>query len=71
MVIFSVKSININDVSFLQFTVKDTGVSMSPEQVDKVFEEFTQAEDGTSAKFGGTGLGLSITKRLVEMMSGG
>ena len=39
-------------------------------EVDKVFEEFTQAEDSTSAKFGGTGLGLSITKRLVEMMGG-
>ena len=38
--------------------------------VAKVFEEFTQAEEGTSAKFGGTGLGLSITKRLAEMMGG-
>ena len=43
---------------------------MSQKQVEKVFEEFTQAEDSTSAKFGGTGLGLSITKRLVEMMGG-
>ena len=43
---------------------------MSEEQVAKVFEEFTQAEEGTSAKFGGTGLGLSITKRLAEMMGG-
>ena len=44
--------------------------SMTPEQLDKVFEEFTQAEDSTAAKYGGTGLGLPITKRLVEMMGG-
>jgi adenylate cyclase len=43
---------------------------MSPEQLDKVFAEFTQAEGNTTAKFGGTGLGLSITKQLVEMMGG-
>ena len=38
--------------------------------MSKVFEEFTQAEDDTSNKFGGTGLGLPITKQLVEMMGG-
>ena len=50
--------------------IEDSGIGMSEEQVAKVFEEFTQAEEGTSAKFGGTGLGLSITKRLAEMMGG-
>ena len=43
---------------------------MNQDQLDKVFNEFTQAEDDTTAKFGGTGLGLSITKQLVEMMGG-
>ena len=43
---------------------------MNETQLSKVFEEFTQAEDDTSNKFGGTGLGLPITKQLVEMMGG-
>ena len=43
---------------------------MSEAQVAGIFEEFTQAESSTAAKFGGTGLGLSITKKLIEMMGG-
>ena len=43
---------------------------MTPDQVAKIFEEFTQADEDTTAKFGGTGLGLAITKRLTEMMQG-
>ena len=67
---FSAKSIISNDEPYLEFLVEDSGIGMSKDQVAKVFEEFTQAEEGTSAKFGGTGLGLSITKRLAEMMGG-
>ena len=55
---------------FITFSVTDTGIGMNQDQLDKVFNEFTQAEDDTTAKFGGTGLGLSITKQLVEMMGG-
>jgi signal transduction histidine kinase/DNA-binding response OmpR family regulator len=64
------QSVVVNGEDWLSFEVSDTGIGMSPEQLDKVFAEFTQAEGDTTAKFGGTGLGLSITKQLIEMMNG-
>ena len=70
IVTFSAKCIDLDGVPSIEFMVGDNGIGMTPEQLDKVFEEFTQAEDSTAAKFGGTGLGLPITKRLVEMMGG-
>ena len=57
-------------IDWLSFAVSDTGIGMSDEQMAKIFDDFTQAEAETTAKFGGTGLGLSITKQLVEMMGG-
>ena len=50
------------------FEIKDTGIGMSPEQMAMVFERFTQADSGTTRKYGGTGLGLTISKNIVEMM---
>ena len=70
VVTFSAKAIEVEGVASIEFMVGDNGIGMTPEQLGKVFEEFTQAEDSTAAKFGGTGLGLPITKRLVEMMGG-
>jgi len=52
------------------FEVKDTGIGMAPEQLEKVFDPFVQAETGTTRKYGGTGLGLSITKNILELMGG-
>jgi len=57
-------------LEWVEFAVSDTGIGMTQEQMDKIFDDFTQAEAETTAKFGGTGLGLSITKQLVEMMGG-
>lgn len=52
------------------FEVKDTGIGMSPEQTNKLFQAFVQAEVSTTRKYGGTGLGLVLTKRFCEMMNG-
>ncbi|MCU0513290.1 MAG: ammonium transporter [Anaerolineae bacterium] len=55
---------------WLYFAVKDTGIGMTPQQMQEVFKEFQQADVSTTRKYGGTGLGLTISRRFCQMMGG-
>ncbi|MDA5093721.1 PAS-domain containing protein [Aliiroseovarius sp. KMU-50] len=59
-----------DDGEKLLFEVRDEGIGMTPEQLEKIFDPFTQADASTSRNFGGTGLGLSITREFSRMMGG-
>lgn len=60
----------VSDRYLLHFAVTDTGIGISNDKINTIFESFTQAYTDTSRKFGGTGLGLAITKNLVELQNG-
>ncbi len=61
---------NTSNGQWINFQIQDTGIGMLPEQLQKIFNAFAQADSSTTRKYGGTGLGLTITKRFVQMMGG-
>ncbi|WP_446858155.1 MULTISPECIES: sensor histidine kinase [unclassified Phormidesmis] len=56
--------------SFIIFRISDTGIGMTAEQIERVFQAFTQADASTTRKYGGTGLGLAIAQRFCQIMGG-
>ncbi len=66
----AVRRFERDDVEWVEFKVRDTGIGMTPEQVDKLFEAFVQADASTTRKYGGTGLGLTITRKFCRMLGG-
>src|SRR5271157_1041066 len=59
-----------NGRDWITIAVADSGIGMTPEQMAKLFQEFSQADASTTRKYGGTGLGLAISKRFCQMMGG-
>ncbi len=60
----------VDDLSLLEFSIKDSGIGIAPENIDKLFKPFEQAEGAITRKFGGTGLGLSISRNIVRLFGG-
>jgi CheY-like chemotaxis protein len=60
----------VNGLDWVTFRVSDTGIGMTPDQMSRLFQPFTQADASTTRQYGGTGLGLAITKRFCQMMGG-
>jgi PAS domain S-box-containing protein len=70
-VLIKVSKLNEEDGKIeLKFDVKDTGIGIRKENLEMIFESFTQGSNDTTRKYGGTGLGLSITKQLIELQGG-
>ena len=65
-----VSTLKRNNKDFIRFDVEDTGMGIHPDKQKTIFESFSQADSGTTRRFGGTGLGLTITKELTSLLGG-
>jgi len=65
----AIKDVKADSIT-MYFEIKDSGIGIAPDSIEKIFDPFVQAESGTTRKFGGSGLGLPITKNIIEMMGG-
>lgn len=63
-------ALSVEDELWMKFEIRDTGLGMTPEQMEKLFQPFAQADASTQKKFGGTGLGLVISRKFCQMMGG-
>jgi signal transduction histidine kinase/ActR/RegA family two-component response regulator len=62
--------LSLHQDRWIKIEVRDSGIGMTPEQMERIFRPFTQAEDSTSRSYGGTGLGLVICKKVCELLKG-
>ncbi|ACS42239.1 putative hybrid histidine kinase; Domains: two PAS, two PAC, His KinaseA, ATPase and two REC (CheY-like) [Methylorubrum extorquens AM1] len=69
-IILGVRRLREGGADWLSFSVSDTGIGLTQEQIGRLFERFSQADESTTRQFGGTGLGLAITRAFVERMGG-
>ena len=65
-----VPSASVPNTGTLRFIVSDTGIGLTPDQIDKLFQPFAQADSSTTRKFGGTGLGLFLSRKLAKLLGG-
>jgi signal transduction histidine kinase len=62
--------LDAQDARYICFTISDTGIGMNQEQVGRIFQEFTQADESTTRRYGGTGLGLTICRKYMDLLGG-